>query len=173
MVMNRFAIRLTVISAFTATAQENSVTLNSLSSELTIHSEAIKSYGNEKKMVFVDNVVVLSDNFTLTADSMSVYFKSNALSEVEKIVCNDNVNFKTKDIVSLSNDAELNQTSKTVVLSGDVKVWQSNNLLEGDKVTIFYLDNRVDVDKGAKKRVTVIINSDDKENPFESGSKKP
>ena len=110
--MNKLTVKFAAVAIFIlsvgttlAYAQDDSVTLDSLSSELTIYSEGIKSYGNEKKMVFVDNVVVMSDNFTLTADTMSVYFKSGELSEVEKIICNNNVNFKTKDIVSLSKDA--------------------------------------------------------------------
>ncbi|MBQ3032876.1 MAG: hypothetical protein IJD28_00725, partial [Deferribacterales bacterium] len=81
--MNKLTVKFAAVAIFIlsvgttlAYAQDDSVTLDSLSSELTIYSEGIKSYGNEKKMVFVDNVVVMSDNFTLTADTMSVYFKS-------------------------------------------------------------------------------------------------
>ena len=38
-----------------------------------------------------------------------------------------------------------------------MKVWQGENYLEGEKVFIYYEEERIVVDKGTDKRVTIIF----------------
>lgn len=158
------------IVAFSSVAYTNDAP-KSASSPVKIQSDGMKYFGNEKKSEFSGNVIAVSDDFTLTADHVTVFL--NADMDVDKIICKGNVNFKNKDVISISEDAEVDQTIKTAVLSGGVKVWQGENFLEGDKVIMYYTDNRIIVDKGTDRRVTIIFRPDDKEKPFDAGSKKP
>ncbi len=158
-------------AVFLTAASPDNASKIAASSPVKIQSDTMKYFGNEKKSVFSGNVVAVNDNFTLTADNVTVVLNNSM--DVDKIICNGNVNFKTKDIVSVSKNAEVDQTSQTAVLSGGVKVWQGENFLEGDRVIMYYVDNRIVVDKGKETRVTIIFKPDDKEKPFESGSKRP
>lgn len=143
---------------------------NLKSSQITINADKAMYLGGEKKTVLEGNVVVFNDEFTLTSNTIDIYRSSE---EIDKIICYGNVNFKTKDVISVSKNAELSQKDKIIILSGGVKVWQGDNVLEGEKVTMYYEEDRIIVDKGSQKRVTIIFNPESKENPFESGSKKP
>ena len=82
-------------------------------------------------------------------------------SEVEKIKCVGNVNFKSDDIISISKKADLDQKKKLAIITGNVKVWQGENYLEGEKVLIYYEEERIIVDKGTDKRVTIIFKPND------------
>lgn len=140
-------------------------------SPVKVQSDTMKYYGKERKSVFSGNVVAVSDNFTLTSDDVTVYLNKNM--DVSKIECRGNVNFKSKDIVSISNKADVNQENELAVISGNVKVWQGENYLEGEKVFIYYEENRIVVDKGTDKRVTIIFKPGEEGSNFGSGNKKP
>lgn len=170
LVKNRFLLVLLVlmVSFILMGAGKKEIKSNA---PVKVQSDTMKYYGNERKSVFSGNVVAVSDNFTLTSDNVVVYL--NKQMDVSKIVCNGNVNFKSKDIVSISNKAEVSQDNEVAVISGNVKVWQGENYLEGEKVFIYYEENRIVVDKGTDKRVTIIFKPGDEGSSFGSGSKKP
>lgn len=144
-------------------------------SPVKIQSDTMRYYGKDKKSIFSGNVVAVSDNFTLTSDNVTVLLNKDM--DVDKIICNGNVNFKTDDIVAVSKNAEVDQKSEIAVLSGGVKVWQGENFLEGNKVTMYYAENRIVVNSGEKQRVTITFKPGDNETGkgfnFEPKSGKP
>ena len=128
-------------------------------SPVKIQADEMRYFGNEKKSTFHGNVVAVSDNYTLTADDVTVFL--DKASEEEKIKCVGNVNFKSDDIISISKKADLDQKKKLAIITGNVKVWQGENYLEGEKVLIYYEEERIIVDKGTDKRVTIIFKPND------------
>ena len=95
------------------------------------------------------------DTDVLFEDDVTVFLNKDM--DVSKIKCVGNVNLKTNDIVSISKQADLDHEKKVAVITGDVKVWQGENYLEGEKVFIYYEEERIVVDKGTDKRVTIIF----------------
>lgn len=137
-------------------AQDSDTIKNtSAKSQVKIQSDTMRYYGKDKKSVFSGNVVATSDNFTLTSDNVTVILGNDM--EAERILCTGNVNFKSDDIVAVSKEAQVDQLKKEALLIGDVKIWQGENQLEGEQVTIHYEDNVIIVDK----RVRIIFNPDD------------
>lgn len=136
-----------------------------------IQADSMKYFGNKKISEFHGNVVAVSDNFTLTSDDVTVYLNKNF--DVDRIECVGNVNFKSKDIVSLSNKADVDQTKGVATISGKVKVWQKENFLEGEKIYIYYNEEKIVVDKGKEKRVTIIFKPDEEGVNFGSKSRRP
>lgn len=124
-------------------------------SPVKIQANEMRYYGTERKSTFHGNVVAISDNYTLTSDDIVVFLNKDM--DVSKIQCTGNVNFKSDDIVSISKRADLDHNKKVAVITGDVKVWQGENYLEGEKVFIYYGEERIVVDKGTEKRVTIIF----------------
>ncbi len=124
-------------------------------SPVKIQANEMRYYGTERKSTFHGNVVAVSDNYTLTSDDIVVFLNKDM--DVSKIQCTGNVNFKSDDIVSISKRADLDHNKKVAVITGDVKVWQGENYLEGEKVFIYYGEERIVVDKGTEKRVTIIF----------------
>ena len=124
-------------------------------SPVKIQANEMRYYGTERKSTFHGNVVAVSDNYTLTSDDIVVFLNKDM--DVSKIQCTGNVNFKSDDIVSISKRADLDHNKKVAVITGDVIVWQGENYLEGEKVFIYYGEERIVVDKGTEKRVTIIF----------------
>lgn len=124
-------------------------------SPVKIQANEMRYYGTERKSTFHGNVVAVSDNYTLTSDDIVVFLNKDM--DVSKIQCTGNVNFKSDDIVSISKRADLDHNKKVAVITGDVKIWQGENYLEGEKVFIYYGEERIVVDKGTEKRVTIIF----------------
>lgn len=128
-------------------------------SPVKVQADEMRYYGTERKSTFHGNVVAVSDNYTLTADNVTVLLDKK--NEISKIKCVGNVNFRSDDIISISKQADLDQKKKVAVITGNVKVWQGENYLEGEKVYIYYEEERIVVDKGIDKRVTIIFKPTD------------
>lgn len=131
----------------------------STNSPVKVQADEMRYFGTEKKSTFHGNVVAVSDNYTLTADDVTVFL--DKANEISKIKCVGNVNFRSDDIISISKEADLDQKKKLAVITGNVKVWQGENYLEGEKVFIYYEEERIVVDKGTDKRVTIIFKPTD------------
>lgn len=131
----------------------------SANSPVKVQADEMRYFGTEKKSTFHGNVVAVSDNYTLTADDVTVFL--DKANEISKIKCVGNVNFRSDDIISISKEADLDQKKKLAVITGNVKVWQGENYLEGEKVFIYYEEERIVVDKGTDKRVTIIFKPTD------------
>ncbi|MDR2105643.1 MAG: hypothetical protein LBP51_07820 [Deferribacteraceae bacterium] len=127
---------------------------------ITVKSDSMKYFGNEGKSVFTGKVVVTSDEYTLKAEILDVFFTKD--NQINRIICNKNVNFQTDDIRAASNYAEIDQKTKIISLQGKAKLWQGVNYLEGEKIRINYETQEIIADKGASDRVTVIFTPDNK-----------
>ena len=150
-----FIILILILSApFFMGADKKNKTIKP-TSPVKIQANEMRYYGTERKSTFHGNVVAVSDNYTLTSDDIVVFLNKDM--DVSKIQCTGNVNFKSDDIVSISKRADLDHNKKVAVITGDVKVWQGENYLEGEKVFIYYGEERIVVDKGTEKRVTIIF----------------
>ncbi len=128
---------------------------------IRVQADSMKYFGKDKRSVFSGNVISFNDTFNLTSDSVTVLLDDNLT--IWKIISDGNVNFKTDDIISTANTAELDEKQKIIILQGGVKVWQGDNLLEGDKMTIYYEENKILIDKGTDSRVNILFKPDKKE----------
>lgn len=142
-----------------AFAQEQNAPSIQKNAPVKIQSDNMRYFGKDKKSIFSGNVVAVSDNFTLTSDNVTVFLTDDM--DVDKILCKGSVNFKTDDIVAISRDAEVDQKSEIATLTGGVKVWQGENVLTGDKVTMYYKENRIVVNSGKSERVTITFKPGD------------
>ncbi len=147
-----------ILMMFSGATNDDNIT-DAVASPVKITADAMKYYGNEKRTEFIGNVVGVSDNYTLTSDNVTVFMDDN--NAIERIVGIGNVNVKTDNIVAIAEKGEVDETDKIAILSGGVKVWQDENFLEGDRVIIYYIDDRIEVEKGEEKRVTIIFNPTD------------
>lgn len=158
--MKKIIIIISILCAGMAFAQTNAA-----KSPVKIQANSMQYYGNQNKSSFKGQVVATSSEYTLTADAVDVFFTET--NEVSKIGCQGNVNFKSTDILAVSNTANLDQNTKIIELSGEVKIWQGENYLEGENVNIQYETKEIIVDKkektdGEDERVIIIFgNTDD------------
>jgi lipopolysaccharide transport protein LptA len=141
------------------------------SGPVKIHADSMQYYGEQNKSVFTGNVVAVSETYTLTASKLELFITQQ--NQVEKILCEGNVNFNTKDILAVSDKADLDQASKIITLNGNAKIWQNANYLEGEHVRIQYETREIFVDKGSSERVVIIFNPADNTTKADNSSVLP
>lgn len=124
-------------------------------SPIQVEADSVKYFGDKKMSMASGNVYVHGDEYTVRADRVEVYFTKG--DDIDKIVSQGNVNFKYRDITGLAREITVDWNNGVATLVGDARVWQGENYLEGERVVLYYKENRVNIEKGNNKRVKIII----------------
>ncbi|HHD64048.1 MAG TPA: lipopolysaccharide transport periplasmic protein LptA, partial [Desulfobulbaceae bacterium] len=138
-------------------------------SSTPIHIEADRMISQEQKnsVVFIGNVDAKQGDITIRADEMTVYYTEDKSkkkghgrsSEVKKLICKKNVEITQDDWLGTGNRMDYFAKDRKVILSGDAKAWQGQNMVSG-KTIIYYLDEKrysVEQDKKKSGRVKAVI----------------
>ena len=161
--MKNICILLICILVFPAFAQEKIAPVK-------VTADTMRYFGSERKISLTGNVAAISEQYSLLAQTVDVY--TNEANEITKIYGQGNVNFKSADISAVSNNAQLDQLKKTVILRGNVRVYKGENYLQGEYVSIQYETQEIliegasgelygeDRPASGDERVTVIFNPD-------------
>ncbi|TCK60854.1 lipopolysaccharide transport periplasmic protein LptA [Seleniivibrio woodruffii] len=146
---------LLLATALTASAAEGVVKPGLGKKPIKILSDYMKYTGSDNTSRFSGNVVVTDGEMRVSADNMDVTFdKSNNVKEIN---AQGNVKIEKEGLLALSDRAKLFAAEEMAVLSSNVRVWQGDNYLEGEKVTLYNENNRIFVDRGTNNRVKIII----------------
>jgi len=146
-------------------------------SSAPIHIEADRMISQEQKnsVVFIGNVDAKQGDITIRCDEMTVYYTENknkkkghnSSSEVKKLICKKNVEITEGDWLGTGNRMDYFAKDRKVILSGDAKAWQGQNMVSG-KTIIYYLDEKrsiVEQDRKKSGRVKAVIHPEsDKKN---------
>lgn len=152
LIINSVAAMVLFSSVFVCNAED--VKPNS-KGPIKIESDYMKYNGTEKISKFSGNVVAYDNEMRMTADTMDVIFGED--NEVKEIFSQGNVKIEKEGLLTLSEKARFFNAEKKAVLTNNVRVWQGDNYLEGEKVTLYNENNKIFVDRGTNKRVKIII----------------
>jgi lipopolysaccharide export system protein LptA len=120
---------------------------------VTVDADQLENIQKEGLIVFTGNVVANQDRSTQYADRMEVYLDARGESIV-RTVSTGNVRIITKDCrMGTAQRAEYYDAEQRVVLIGDARVWQDENVVTGDRITIFLAEDRSVVEAGPQGRV--------------------
>jgi len=117
---------------------------------------------NKKISIFKGDVDAIYDNSTIKSDLMYVYLDD--LNKPSKIVCKGSVKIVKDNMTALADNAVFDIKEDILVLEGDVKIWQNKNYLEGDKVTYYNKEKRVEVKNNDKGKVKIIFIPENNQN---------
>jgi len=133
-----------------------------------IHIEADRMISQEQdnSVIFIGNVDAKQGGITISADEMTVYYtqekkgnKKSSSSQVKKLICKKNVEITQDDWLGTGNRMDYFAKERKVILSGDAKAWQGQNMVSG-KTIIYYLDDKrsiVEQDSQKSGRVKAVI----------------
>lgn len=121
---------------------------------VTVTSDRMEADQNEKIVVFKGNVVAVED-FTLNSDVLFVYYDDN--KEIRDIVAEGNVKIYQEDKTSTSDKATYNRKDRVIVLTGNPQVNQCEDIVKGDKITVYMDENKALVESGQGGRVRAVI----------------
>ena len=124
----------------------------------------MERFGKESLVIFTGNVVARQDNSVQYADRMEVYLDEKG-DRILRTVSTGNVRIVTKDCrTGTARRAEYFDLEQRVVLIGDARVWQEDNVVSGDTITIYLSEDRSVVQAGTQERVKAEFFPQDEQN---------
>ena len=126
---------------------------------LTVDADKMERFGKANLVVFSGNVVARRDNAVQYADRVEVYMDEKG-DRVLRTVSTGGVRIITKDCrTGTAQRAEYFDLDQRVVLLGNARVWQDDNVVSGDTITIYMAQDRTIVEGGKQERVKGIFYS--------------
>lgn len=127
------------------------------SSPIVIDADRMEALRKEGLVIFSGNVVARQDNSVQTADRMEVYLDDKG-ERVLRIISTGNVKIVTEDCrTGTARRAEYYDDEQRLVLIGDAKVWQDENVVTGERITIYLAEDRSTVEGGTRDRVKSVF----------------
>jgi lipopolysaccharide export system protein LptA len=153
------------------------------SDDKPINIEADRMISQEEKnsVVFIGNVDASQGEVTIRTDKMTIYYKDSdsdkaksQSQKVEKMICVGKVKVTQENWLGTGDRMEYFADARKVILQGNAKAWQGQNMVSGKSITYYLDEKRSEVEspdtkvaKGAKKKqgrvkATIIPNSNKK-----------
>lgn len=118
---------------------------------IEITSDRVETYSRENLIVFKGNVTARQKDMVIYADSIEAVIIEDGKG-IEKIIAAGNVKIQQGLRVANSQKAIFYNLDKKVVLTGDPKVWEGNNVVSGDEIVFDIEKDRLEVKGGSGGR---------------------
>ena len=126
---------------------------------LTVDADKMERFGKANLVIFSGSVVARRDNSVQYAERVEVYMDEKG-DRVLRTVSTGAVRIITKDCrTGTAQRAEYFDLDQRVVLIGNARVWQDDNVVSGDTITIYVAQDRTIVEGGKQERVKGIFYS--------------
>jgi lipopolysaccharide export system protein LptA len=127
------------------------------SAPVTVDADQLENLQKEGLVVFTGNVVASQNSSTQYADRMEVYLDDKR-DRIVRTVSTGNVRIITRDCrTGTAQRAEYYDAEQRVVLIGNARVWRDDNVVTGERITIFLAEDRSVVEGGQQERVKAVF----------------
>jgi lipopolysaccharide export system protein LptA len=135
-----------------------------------IKSDRMESMEQTGQVVFTGHVIVTRDDMTIESDTLDVFYdkkpstdrkSEEATRVVEKIVAKGNVRITQDGKVATGQKAIYEKKAEKIILAGAAQVWEGQNRVKGDRITIFINEDRSVVQGTNSRRVEAVVYSAD------------
>lgn len=124
---------------------------------VTVDADQLENLQKEGLVVFTGNVVASQNSSTQYADRMEVYLDEKG-NRIVRTVSTGNVRIITKDCrTGTAKRAEYYDAEQRVVLIGNARVWRDDNVVTGERITIYLAEDRSVVEGGQQERVKAVF----------------
>jgi len=124
---------------------------------VTVDADQLENLQKEGVIVFTGNVVASQDGSTQYADRMEVYLDAKGAS-VARTVSTGRVRIITRDCrTGTAARVEYYDAEQRVVLIGNARVWRDDNVVSGERITIYLAEDRSVVEGGKQARVKAVF----------------
>ena len=124
---------------------------------VTVDADRMERFGKESLVIFTGNVVARQANSVQYADRMEVYFDEKG-DRILRTVSTGGVRIITGDCrTGTARRAEYSDLEQRVTLIGNARVWQDDNVVSGETITIFLSQDRSVAQGGKQERVKGIF----------------
>ena len=130
---------------------------DSRNAPVTVDADQLENIQKEGLVVFTGNVVATQNSSTQWADRMEVYLDDKG-DRIVRTISTGNVRIITRDCRSgTAKRAEYYDAEQRVVLIGNARVWRDDNVVTGERITIFLAEDRSLVEGGQQERVKAVF----------------
>jgi lipopolysaccharide export system protein LptA len=138
-------------------------------SPVTVDADQLENLQKEGLIVFTGNVVASQNGSTQYADRMEVYLDANG-EAIVRTISTGNVKIITRDCkIGTARRAEYYDAEQRVVLVGNARVWQDDNVVTGERITIYLAEDRSVVEAGKQERVKAVFYPKNQDQPEQAG----
>lgn len=138
---------------------------------VTVDADRMERFGKEGLVVFTGNVVARQNNSVQYAERMEVYLDEKG-DRILRTVSTGSVRIVTADCrTGTARRAEYHDLEQRVVLVGDARVWQDDNLVSGETITMYLAQDRSVVQGGKQDRVKAVFYPRDAKNGAKDAGK--
>ena len=121
------------------------------------YADRMERFGKENLVIFSGNVVARRDNSVQYAERVEVYLDEKG-DRILRTVSTGNVRIITRDCrTGTARRAEYHELEQRVVLMGGARVWQDDNVVSGETITIYLSQDRSVVQAGTQERVKAVF----------------
>ena len=118
---------------------------------IDITSDSVETYSKENLIVFKGNVMARQKDMVIYADSIEAVIVEDGKG-IEKVIAGGNVKIQQGLRIASSRKAIFYNLEKRVVLTGEPKVWEGEDMVSGDEIVFDIERNRVEVKGGPEGR---------------------
>jgi lipopolysaccharide export system protein LptA len=127
------------------------------SQPVTVDADRMERFGKESLVIFIGNVIARQNSSVQYAERMEVYLDEKG-DRILRAVSTGNVRIVTRDCkTGTAKRAEYYDLEQRIVLSGNARVWQEDNVVTGETITIFLSQDHSIVQGGKQERVKAIF----------------
>ena len=140
---------------------------------VTVDADQLESLQKEGLVIFTGNVVARQDGSVQYADRMEVYLDASG-DRIVRTVSTGSVRIITKDCrTGTARRAEYYDAEQRVILIGNARVWQEDNVVTGERITMYMAEDRSVVEGGRQERVKAVFyqKKDDQPKPADAPPK--
>jgi lipopolysaccharide export system protein LptA len=124
---------------------------------VTVDADQLENRQKEGLIVFTGSVVASQNGSTQYADRMEVYLDAKG-ETIVRTVSTGNVRIITKDCrMGTAQRAEYYDAEQRVMLMGNARVWREDNVVTGDRITLYLAEDRSVVEGGKQERVKAVF----------------
>ncbi len=139
-----------------APAEPGQVKLVDSREPIDITSDRVETYRKENLIVFKGNVMARQKDMVIYADSLEALIIEDGKG-IEKVIAGGNVKIQQGLRVANCQKAIFYNADQKLILTGDPKVWEGDNMISGDEIVFDIEQNRVEVKGGAGGRGKVKV----------------
>ena len=144
-----------------------------------IVSDRLEAYEQQRQVIFIGNVIAKQGELTILGDRMTIFYLEGENPEsndgglgarIDKIMVEGSVRITQKNVVATGERAVYFDEENKVVLTGEPKVQQDKNFIQGDKITLFLDSEKSIVEGGPSGPVEATIYRSESGGPVDRSS---
>jgi len=123
---------------------------------ITITADRMEANRKLRTVNYLDNVVVKKEDLTIYARKIEFLFDEK-MEEIQKITAEGGVRVLDADRSATAEKVVYMNDQDVLILTGNPKVWQGDNVIAGTKMTLLRKEDRSIVEGDGKERVTSVF----------------